>query len=178
MERNVADIDKLFGGMAKAEIFGSGNFMGPGVYTVKTKNILVKDGFKGQSFIAEFEILESNNEKHAPGSSGTWILKFKWPQTFGNITKFVMALLGYEPTAANQNNSELRELVACIARAACGSDGAKQELGANYQDGMLHGVTLKLECTATKTAPKPGQPQGGDFTVYSWSPLVDVAAVA
>ena len=170
----MADIDKLFGGMAKAEIFGRGNYMSEGLYVVQTKNIFVKDGYKGQSFIAEFEILESNNEKHAVGSSGSWVLKFKWPATFGHITRFVMALLGYADTKANQDDPEIRKQCELVARAVCGSEVARKELGAEYEEGMLTGIKLKLECVMQKTAPGPGKPLGGDFTAYTWS-ILDAA---
>lgn len=172
----MADIDKLFGGMAKAEIFGRGNFMGEGLYVVDIKNIFAKDGFKGQSFIAEFTIVESSSDKHAVGSSGSWVLKFKWPATFGHITRFMMALLGYEDTKANQDNPQIRELCERVARAVCGSEAARKELGENYVEGMLNGIRVKLECTMQKTAPKPGQPAGGDFTSYAWSPLPEPEA--
>lgn len=164
-------IDKLFEGMAKAEIFGRGNFMEAGLYTVETTNIFVKDGFRGKSFIAEFKILTSNNPNHAPGTSGSWVLKFEWPATYGHITKFVMALLGYDLTAKNQADPKIRKQCELVARAVCGSETAQKELGKEYEDGMLIGLQLGLECTVQKTAPKIGKPQGGDFTSFAWSPI-------
>jgi hypothetical protein len=174
------DIDKLFDGMAKAEIFGRGNYMSEGLYIVETKNLFVKDGFKGKSFVAEFTIVESNNEKHAVGTSGSWVLKFTWPATFGHITKFVTALLGYDPNQkANQDDPKIRKQVELVTRAACGSDAAKKELGPDgYEEGMLNGIRLRLECSMQKTAPKPGKPEGGDFTSYAWSPIAPEADAA
>lgn len=171
------DVDTLFSRIDTAEIFSSGNYMHEGVYVVETKNILVKDGHKGQSFIVEFTILESSNEQHKVGTTGSWIVKFAWKQTFGNITKFVMALLGKNPNDKKlQEDPKLRGEIGQIVRAVCGSDAAKKELGAAYEEGMLYGIPLRLECSQTKTQPKPGKPEGGDFTVYTWSPLPDRTA--
>ncbi len=167
----MVDIDQIFKGQAEADVFGRGNYMQPGVYVVETKNLFVKNGFKGNSFIAEFTIIESSNPAHAPGTTGSWVLKFAWPATLGHITKFVMACLGVEPTKENLDNPKIRKQVEVVTRASCGSDTARAELGAKYQPGMLNGIRLQLECSLQKTNPKPGKPEGGDFTSYSWSPV-------
>jgi hypothetical protein len=165
------DIDQLYAGMAKAEIFGRGNYMGDGLYVVETKNIFVKEGFKGRSFICEFTVIESNNAEHAPGTSGSWVLKFENKFTFGNITRLVMALLGYANTKENQQNEAIRLEVERVARAVSGSDKAKAELGADYTEGMLVGLRVKLECSKVKTAPNAKNPVGGEYTAHDWSPL-------
>lgn len=169
------DIDKLFEGMAKADVNGRGNYMKEGIYTVEMKNIFVKKGTNpkkpGDSFIVEFTILESNNAAHVVGTSGSWVLKFSWPATFGHITKFVMALLGEDPgIKANIDNPELRETVARYTRAVCGSDLAKKELGADWEDGIFNGAQLKVECSAQTTS------SGGPFTAFAWSPIAETAA--
>ncbi len=162
-----ADIDQILSGMAKAEIFGSGNYMSPGLYTVETKRVFVKDGFKGKTFVAEFTVLESNNPKHTPGSSGSWVLKFEWKATFGHITKYVAAILGLDPNDKKvQADPAIRQQIELIVRAACGSDIAKKELGEEYEEGMLEGVQLRLECSTQQTV---GKKQ--DFTVYNWTPI-------
>jgi hypothetical protein len=178
------DIDQLFSGMAKADASGRGTFMKPGLFVVETKSIFVKDGFKGKSFIVEFTIVESNTAEHKPGTAGSWILKFKWPATFGHITRFVYALLAnadpelWRPTKENLDDPQKREIAELYARAMCGSDTAKKELGEEYADGMFIGQKLKLETTMQKTNPKPGQPEGGDFTAYSWAPFVEAEKAA
>ena len=164
-------IDKLFEGMAKADASGKGTFMEPGLYVVETKSVFVKNGFKGPSFIVEFSVVESNNDKHKPGTSGSWVLKFSWPATFGHITKFVFACLGIEPTKWNLEDPELRDEAELVARVVSGSEPAQKQLGDDYAEGMLTGIKLRLECVAQKTAPKPGRPEGGDFTAYHWAPL-------
>lgn len=159
------DVDNLFAGMAKAEIFGKGSFMGEGVFEIETKDVFVKEGFKGKSFICEFTILESNNPAHAVGSSGSYVLKFENKYTFGNASELVMALLGFENTRDNQANADVRALVQEVTAAACGSEKSQKALGEGYSDGMLKGVRLRLE---TK---KTGTQKGGEYTVHKWSPI-------
>lgn len=188
-ERSMSNnIDALFAGMAKADASGRGGSMDVGLYTVETKNILVKKGQDpkkpGDIFIVEFTVVESDNEKHKPGTSGSWVLRFAWPATFGHITKFLYACLAntdpdaWAQTKANLDDPAKRELAERYARAICGSDTAKKELGAEYEDGMFLGVRLKLETKLQKTSPKPGQPLGGDFTAYFWGPGEDADSAA
>ncbi len=173
------NIDALFGNMAKADINGSGTYMGEGLYVVEIKTIFVKEGRNpakpGDSFICEFTVLESSNANHAPGSSGSYVLKFSNPYTLGNIAELVIALLGYENSKENQKNSDIREQADVVVRATCGSDKGKAELaelraalGEDY--GTLTGKKLRLECVKKPTLPKNGKP-AGEFTVHKWSPL-------
>jgi hypothetical protein len=173
------DIDSVFAGMAKADASGRGGNMDVGLYVVETRNILVRPGKDpkkpGNIFVVEFDVLESTSERHKPGSSGSWVLRFAWPATLGHITKFVYAALGnvdpegWALTKANLDDPAKRELAERYTRAMCGSDKAKAELGDEYEDGMFLRQRLRLETKMQKTAPKPGQPEGGDFTVYNWS---------
>ncbi len=173
------DIDSIFSGMATAEIHGRGNWMGAGLYVVETKNIFVKKGTNpkkpGDSFIVEFLVLESNNPAHAVGTSGTWVLKFTWPATFGHITKFVLALLGHDPSVkANIDNPKLRELAALYTRATCGSEVAQKALGVEYEKDMFVGIPLKLECSV-QLATEAGK---SDFTSFSWAPASEAGTQA
>ncbi len=173
------NIDLLFGNIATTEINGSGTYMSEGIYVVETKNIFVKEGKNpakpGDSFICEFSIIESSNPAHSVGSTGSYVLKFSNPYTLGNIAELVMALLGYENTRENQKDPTIRKEVDLVVRAACGSDTARKALGDGYEEGMLHGIRLRLECTKKPTLPKNGKP-AGEFTVHRWAPLA--AAVA
>ncbi len=170
------DIDKLFDGMARAEIFGKGNYLEDGIYTVEMRNIFAKEGHKGKSFICEFTILESSNAANPPGSSGSWVLNFSNKYAFGTIAELVLALLGYENTRENQTDPTIRKQVELVARAVCGSETAQKELGADYEDGMLLGIRVKLETTKRATQPTATKP-AGTFTAHKWSPIPDVAAV-
>ena len=175
------NIDALFSGMAKADASSRGGKVEVGLYTVELKNILVKEGRDpkkpGSIFVAEFTFIESDNPNHKPGTTGSQVLRFAWPATFGHITRLVYAILGnsdpeaWAPTKANLEDPAKRELAEKYVRAMCGSESAKRELGAEYEDGAFLGVRLRLETKLQKTAPKPGQPDGGDFTSYIWSSL-------
>lgn len=169
------NVDQLFNGMANANINGSGTYMDEGLYVVETKSIFVKKGNNpakpGDSFIAEFTVLKSNNEKHPIGSSGSYVLKFTNPYAMGNIVEFVMALLGYQNTKENQADATKRQEIDLVTRAACDSDSAKKtidELRAglgNPTYGVLTGVKVNLECRKKPTK------AGGEFTVHKWAPI-------
>lgn len=171
----MSKIDALFEKCATVDVNGSGNYMGVGLYRVKTKQIFVKNGTNpskpGDSFITEFTILKSNNPKHEVGSTGSYVLKFSNPYAMGNIVELVMALLGYDNTKENQQNPDIRREIDLVTRATCGSDTAKAELGPDFEDGMLLDIEVDLECTLKPTKPSVGKPDGGVFTVHRWSPV-------
>ncbi len=177
-------IDDLFKGMADADANGRGGNTKPGLYEVEIGDILTKKGQNpkkpGDSFIAKFAFATSNNEDHKPGTTSSWVLKFTWPATFGHLTKFVYALLSvidsdgdlikmiessgdWESTEANLKDKKKRQTAELYARAICGSDTAKKELGELWTEGMFKGARLGLETKMGKTS------TGGDFTEHYWS---------
>jgi hypothetical protein len=160
------DIDQLFAGMANAPMFGRGNYMAEGVYLVEITNVFVKPRFKGGNvFIAEFKILESNNEKHKVGTTGSWCPKIELPNTFGDIKSLMFAASGTDPKAVKQEDTAAHGQASLLARAACGSEAAKKELAAlGVDDPSIVGCQVRLECTQTKTR------ENRDFTRYTWSP--------
>lgn len=170
------DIESLFAGMAKAEVNGKGTYLDDGVYTVRTKNLFVKKGMNpakpGDSFICEFEILTSTNEKHPVGSSGSYVLKFTNPYTLGNIVELVTALLGFENTKENHANARVREEGSLLTRAFCGGEKAIAEVASLREAledptyGVLTGIELKLE-----TKKGPTKTPGGEYTRHTWTPL-------
>jgi hypothetical protein len=170
-------IDQLFAGMAKAEIFGKGSYFDAGIYRVKLKTFHVKEGgFNGNSFISEFEIVESNNPGSPAGSTRSFVMNFTNKYIMADVSMLVLALLGHDPAKKeNQQNAELRETVAKYTRAALGSETAKKELGAEYEEGMFLGVELKLECTIVPTKPSAKNLNGGTFTTHAWSPIAEPA---
>ena len=159
------DIDTLFKGMKDAPMFGKGTYMGEGVYVVELTNLFVKQRWKGGNvFVAEFKVVESNNEKHKPGSSGSWVPKIENPNTFGDIKSLVFAALGIPPSVAKDNEA-LHAQASMLARAVCGSEAAKAELkAAGVEDYSLVGRQVRLECVQTKTKEQK------DFTRYTWAP--------
>lgn len=165
------NVDALFGNMAKAEIFGSGTYFEDGQHEVSLKNLFVKEGHKGQSFIAEFTVIQSSNPEVQVGATRSYVLKFENMYTMANVTKLVMALLGYENTQANQKNPAIRKEIELVTRAVLGSETAKAELGEAYQEGLLTGTRIRVECTKVDTKPSAKNPQGGVRTDHSWSPI-------
>jgi hypothetical protein len=165
------DIDKLFSGMQNAPMFGRGNYMGEGLFQVKITNVFVKPRFKGGNvFICEFQILESNNEKHKVGTTGSWCPKIELPNTFGDIKSLMFAATGTDPKTVKAEDGALHGQASLLARAACGSESAKAELKQTFaqqgidHDGSIIGCEVRLECTQTKTK------ENKDFTRYTWSP--------
>lgn len=168
------DIDQLFSGMKDAPMFGRGNYMGEGLYLVELTKVFVKPRFKGGTvFIAEFTILESTNEKHKAGTTGSWCPKIELPNTFGDIKSLVFAALGIAPKDVTKDQLDLHAQATLLARAACGSESAIAELkAAGVENHSIVGNRVRLECTQTKTREQK------DFTRYTWSPATAPAAQA
>lgn len=162
----MTDIDVLFKGMKDAPMFGRGNYMGEGLYLVELTKLFVKSRFKGGNvFIAEFTIVESNNAKHAVGSTGSWCPKIELPNTFGDIKSLMFAALGINPKDVPAEAADLHAQASLLARAACGSESAIAELkAAGVDDPSVVGRRVRLECVQTKTR------ENKDFTRYTFSP--------
>ena len=166
------DINSLFAGMAKAQMNSKGNYMGEGVYRIRSKSLKAKDGFKGKSLIFEFEIVESNNQAHAPGSSGSYVVKLDKPQAFGDIKALIFALaMDLDPKSVKspEQDPQTHAQAAELVKAALDPAAAKA-LG--VEPDFLVGLELRLETIKIKTQ------KGGDFTVHNWSPLSTSAQAA
>lgn len=176
------DIDKLFSGMAKAEIFGSGKNLTEGLYEIEVKELMVKESRNplkpGVNFICEFLIVGSNNDDHPVGCTRSWVLNMSNPFAFGNISELVLALLGYENSPTNHKNVELREEIRVITSAVLGGSESIAEVEAIRKElgdpgyGVLVGKKAKLECVNKPTKPSPKNPNGGTYTSHKWSPMV------
>jgi hypothetical protein len=169
----MSTIDELFAPMRDAPIFGRGNYMGAGIYKVRLKKAFDKKSFKGpRLFIAEFEIVESSNEAHKPGTTGSWATKLEGDgaaNAFGDIKCLMFALLGRNGRDVPASEGDAHTLVTAMARAVCGSDSAKAELkaqGVQDVEALVSGTEVALECAQVKTK------AGHDFTRYTWSPSV------
>ena len=85
-----------FDGLNDAKTFDQGNYLGPGNYLLKVTKCLLKDSFaSGTCFVTEFEVLESDNPEHKPGSSGSWVQKMT-PKDISlpAIKSFIYAVAG------------------------------------------------------------------------------------
>jgi hypothetical protein len=162
----MSDIDAMFGGMAKAPIFGRGNYMKEGNFLVEITNVFVKPRFKGGNvFVAEFKILTSDNPEQKVGGSGSWVPKIETPNTFGDIKSLIFAATGVDPKKVSNDDEAAHADVTRMAKAACGSPTAIKELEAKgVPADFMVGLQVKLECNIVKTRANT------DFTRYTWSP--------
>ncbi len=126
------------------------------------------------AFVCEFRILESDNAKYPVGSTGSWFVKDPEGQNLSDVERLMWAAQGYEPkTVRTFKNADSKKYEA-YRDAACGwafaamNDAEALEcLG--FDSGFLAGLEVLLETRMTTMK------NGGDFTVYDWSPTPETA---
>jgi hypothetical protein len=167
------DLDTLFSGMNKSAVSDSASFFTEGLYTVEVRSLEFRNGFKGHSFIAKFEVKESNSPETLVGVTRSWIVKLDKPSTkeraMGDIKGLIFALCGTDPKTVKgpELDPSAHEQATKLFKCAIDETYAK----ANGVDPRaLIGKTVKLECTGVKTKPTADKPGGGDFTRHAWSP--------
>jgi hypothetical protein len=142
-----------------APVFERGNYLSPGRYKLRLLRCLSKQTQKsGMAFIAEFEVLESDNPTHPIGSKGTYFVKMANPQqAHSNIFELVIAVLGFDitnPAHMEQVNREMRPQLAGLMTALEAQGTA-----------VLGGRdTVSVECRVKLTQ------RGTEFTLHTWSP--------
>jgi hypothetical protein len=174
------DIDAIFSGMAGADIGGGGNYFTKGLHDVSITEIRAKDGYHGLSFIAGFKVDNSTSEKHPADSTASWVVKLDNPKTkvrnFGEIKALVLAALGIDPVSIKPADVQAHEQATLLARAACGSKAALEELKAKSIDGdkFLIGRKLRIECTEVPGKVTERNPSG-IFTRHTFHPAPKAA---
>lgn len=172
-----SSVDNIFNGLAKAEIFGSGNYFNEeGIFIVELQDIFCQDGFNGIAMIAEFRVLKSNNPDVSIGSARSVVYKKENKYFLANVKKLMLSLMGYEPTRENFSSVSVGEEVALITRAVMQSDTAKAEMAAKgvpFDPNMFKGATLRVECVKKEMKPSPKHPNGGTRIDTNWSPMSD-----
>lgn len=141
----------IWEGMGKSPIFGGGAYLGVGVHHLRIGKALVKPSTKNKgewNFIVEFEVVRSNQADHEEGSARSWIVNLKYPSSFSNIKKFVMAATDY-------TEADLQDDKFC--------DQVMTQITA--EDNPLMGVEVTAEGRIVKTG------KGGDFTAFEWEPV-------
>ena len=165
------DAEQAFYGMEKVQLFGSGQYFSEGDFLVKTRNLKLNSGYKGTCFIAEFEVVESSNTADPVGSTRSWVVMMgpKNKNAMSDIKALFFALSGTDPkkVGAPEEDPALHSQAAEMAKAACDSAYAKK---VGIAAGTFEGLPVKLQAFAKATRPTPDKPQGGTFTVHSWSP--------
>lgn len=152
--------------IAQSKAAGGGNYILDGRYVFAVKNVILKEGHKGVSFITEFIVMEAQpaayevagkTPPHNPvGSECSFIANMSKDSGPGNIKAFVLALLGAkeEDVSAEDFEATLGDLI--------GKD--------NPARGKIIGCTTFRKTTQ----------QGKDITLPNWSTLEnadeDVAA--
>ena len=142
-----------------APIFERGNYFNPGRYKLRLLRCLSKQTQKsGVAFIAEFEVLESDNPAHPIGSKGTFFVKMiQQQQAFSNILEMVAALVGFDitnPQHVEQINRDLRPQLPGLMTAL-----------ETQGTGVLGGhETISVECRIIITKANK------EFTLHVWSP--------
>lgn len=185
----MSGIAAMFDGMDKAQVFGSGQFFKEGKFLLRVKSIKVNKGFKGNAFIAEFDVLQSEQQPGAdgkqadpPGSIRSWVVKLDNANGKGNpfsdIKCFAFALTGHDPKKAGQpeENPKLHAEATQVVKVAVDAEYAKSlGLSSDIFTGQLVGLQTHMK----PTKPSVQNPQGGLFTVHNYFPVSqDTAQVA
>lgn len=142
-----------------APIFERGNYFSPGRYKLRLLRCLSKQTQKsGVAFIAEFEVLESDNPAHQIGSKGTYFVKMANPQQgFSNILEMMTAILGFDISNAEhvrQIDTQLRPQLAALMTSL-------ETQGTAVLQGH---ETVAVECRVTLTKAQK------EFTLHVWAP--------
>ena len=151
--------------IGKAKVWGKqGRYFPPGgefklkvlrTYTIRTRN-------KGDAFIADFEVLESDHDDVEVGKVYNWYQGMQDEDiAFSSIKGFMLALLGID----DEDEEEMEEFDEKLPKLMeeAGSDHWNTQK-AEPEDHPLHGQTVALS-TSHKTTK-----DDKDFTVHDWEP--------
>lgn len=145
--------------IGNAPIFERGNYFNPGRYKLRLLRCLSKQTQKsGVAFIAEFEVLESDNPAHPIGSKGTFFVKMANPQQgFSNILEMMVAILGFDisnPEHLRQIETQLKPQLAQLMTTL-------ETQGTAVLQGH---ETVSVECRIILTKANK------EFTLHVWAP--------
>lgn len=145
-----------------APIFERGNYFNPGRYKLRLLRCLSKETQKsGTAFIAEFEVLESDNPAHPIGSKGTYFVKMGSQQDkqigFSNILEMMAAILGFDIT----NREHVTQIDQQLRPQLAGLMTALETQGTAVLSGR---ETVSVECRIKLTK------RNTEFTLHTWVP--------
>jgi hypothetical protein len=167
------DLDTIFANMEKASISDKGAFFGPGLYLLQVESLEYRNGYKGESFIAKFKVLGSDNDEHGEGVTRSWIVKLDKPKTkvqvMGEIKSLFFSLLGVAPKDVPSPDKDPKAHADIVAMFKCAVDETYAR-SKGVDPKAFIGKKVRLEATTVKTAPSPERPTGGEFTRHAWSP--------
>lgn len=148
-----------FTGLESAEIFDQGQWFQPGLYVVQINRCLLKTSQKsGLGFIAECQILASNQPANPAGTTASWWQtmggRIHQGTAFSSLKEFIAAACGFDPkTDKDAIHGQLDPQIRDIARRAVSPEN------------ILGGRYVCLETFTKKT-----KQRGVDFTVHRWTP--------
>ena len=110
----------IFAGVEKAEVYGGGQKIRPGLHRLKISEVLIHNSQKRrgtQFFIVEFEVVESMGGRpvsvvsdegttstlHSPGDRVSWLQDMSQTPALSNVKGFALALA---PDAKNEDITE------------------------------------------------------------------------
>jgi hypothetical protein len=167
-----SEVDKFFEKAAGAKMNAKGQKLGDGKYLVKAKLMKIIDGHWGNSFIFEFDVLQSAHAEHPVGSTRSYRVDMKKEQAFGDIKAVFFALcMGIDPSgvknppADQELHNECVELIKLATK-----EGYAESLGEKPEDAYA-GMTAWVEVKWQKTA--DGQ---REWARHKWLPVEAPAA--
>jgi len=180
---------QLFEGMEKAEGYGTGKYFEEGKYLVRVKSLKVVKSKNPATlgfpfFIAETEVLKSNNPEVTPGVSRTYNVKIQGNQyAFADLKNFIFALaLDIDPKSPPPLGDPAHALATKIVSGAVDPEYLAKlrttDSGVAEIVDALPGLCVNLEAFKKATRAKPGQTQGGFFTIHNWSPATEAETAA
>ena len=145
--------------IGQAPIFERGNYFNPGRYKLRLLRCLSKQTQKsGVAFIAEFEVLESDNPAHPIGSKGTFFVKMtQQQQAFSNIKEMMAAVLGFDIS----NPEHMKQIEQQLSPQLPALMTALETQGTVVLGGK---ETVAVECRVKMTQ------RNTEFTLHVWAP--------
>lgn len=162
------DIAALRAAMVAAQPSGRGNYIEDGKHKLvcklgKCKRTLISGKWK-ESYILEFEVLESSNPTHTVGSSRAYIENPENAGWDGRMKSCVLALLGVDPSS--KYTPAMDEAFADIVAAMCYDE---YRVAKGLPENFLAGRTV--ECEGAKGTSRAGGPVTNKKW-FPWSPNI------
>ncbi len=157
-------MSNLYAGLGSAKLSKRGSFLphngmiNPSKFKVQFKKFISMNTRKGQAFIVEFDVIESDHPELKPPCEKSQFISMKDKDiAFSNILQLLVAALGYDP-----RNSEDVAKVAAKAEQLI-----EYVVETNPTSNPLVGRLAMVETILVKTR------AGGDFTAHTWYPITE-----
>ena len=166
----MGQFSELFEEAGDAKVSKSGNWFKEGTYKVKLLAVKVIKSQEDNSplFIVETKVLESSNPEIKVGSERSQVIDLTNVMGKPNMKAFIAAVSGVDPVEENA-----KEQVCAYWKKKLGLDlsfGQIVDVCVDEKANPLEGTEMDLECVIQRTKPKPGKPEGGEFTKHNWQP--------